>query len=487
MTENLYLQTDFKMKKKKTYAQRAKAILKKFEGRNSPADRRTLKALMEELRMEQEAEKQAQMEAQGGPSLDEMDVMPTNEAAAGALFPLIGKMFAKKAAAGAAAGAIGGPAGAAQAGLAAENAGQTTGLGGDGSLDPDNILAAGKTIFDTFSTEADEGIDSSGRVRVNPEDVQKSNVVNSATDLTNVAKSFSKGDVLGVGANLVKFGAGIFGGNKKRKKAAERSLRNNDWASANAYTSMPYKYGGKMTNSYEDKGLAKFFKKQEGQDKSGAGQALDIIKDVASFAPAIGALTNKIERTNTPRGRELSGNITLPKLDERTLMREIRGNTNEAGAAREGSGGNLAAYNSLFRANKAQEDRMVGQGATKMQMTNADIGAKEIAMNQQRDMFNSQLYEKFIDRQAMDEGAYQTARNQNRADIFTNIGNIAKEYQDRETVENMFGYRYDGTYLKDKNGNILKDKDGKPYKFYNEKEVEAFKKKILAKLNSEKK
>jgi hypothetical protein len=63
-----------------------------------------------------------------------------------------------------------------------------------------------------------------------------------------------------------------------------------------------------------------------------------------------------------------------------------------------------------------------------------------------------QADERFLEREEANEGAYQTAKQENRAAIFENIGNIGREETDKKTIKDMYGYKWNGKYWTDPKG-----------------------------------
>lgn len=497
------------MKKQKTFAQRAKEIEKKFEGRNDSVSLRTKKALMDQLRQEQEAVK-AKMEMQNsGASLDELMVPDTNQAMFGKLLPMAGS-FLK------------------------ENKEQVGQLG-------QSLVGAGMNIF------GKSNMDTSGVARPDIEGIKKQNTANAISSGAKTLTSFASGDILGGVTGAVETIGGLIGGGKQ-KRAAEKAVMNNDLMQSNNARPDTYMaaYGGKM-NSYAEGGTPSFllpgvlsaatagvqsvsvpnFKggsddyhfpetktysgkpfpkeftdyKRGDANLDGTVNKKDLVpytdyirgdanldgvvnkKDdpfreknskfvdwmgrnagnILQYAPVIGALTNKMERASTPRGSRLTGEVSLGRRDEERLINDVRSQNNISGASREGSGGSLSAYNTLSRSANMNELMAISKARQAMEDSNLSQEEKEVAMNERNRAINVQLDDKFIDREAQDEGAYQTAKQANRDAIFQSLGNIGREEVNKKIVKEMFDYTYDGQYVKDKKGKIVKHpKTGKP-------------------------
>lgn len=195
--------------------------------------------------------------------------------------------------------------------------------------------------------------------------------------------------------------------------------------------------------------------------KSGAGKALEWAGqnagNIGQYAEAIGALTNKIKRAETPRGTRLEGDVHLDRMDERRLVRELNNNFNVSGAANEGSGGSLALRNALAMKGQLNKGKAISDAYTKMADSNLSQQEKEVQMNERRKFANMQADERFLEREAQDEAAYQTAKQQNRAAIFKNIANVSREEVDKKTVKEMYGYKWNGKYWTDPKGKKVSD------------------------------
>ena len=229
-----------------------------------------------------------------------------------------------------------------------------------------------------------------------------------------------------------------------------------------------YAYGGKV-NKYAgtdgpslikregpvwDNLNLKDFNPKDGKTK--AGKAVDWLGqnsgNIAQYANVLGSLTNKIERGATPRGTRLEGNTTLDRIDEQSLMNQLKGSVNVSGTAREGSAGSLSAYNTGTRVGNKQLLEAIGQTGTNVRQSNLQQGNAETQMNLQKQMTNMAADERFLDREAQNEGAYQSAKQQNRSALFQSAANIGREETDKKMVKEMYGYKWNGKYWVDPKG-----------------------------------
>lgn len=190
--------------------------------------------------------------------------------------------------------------------------------------------------------------------------------------------------------------------------------------------------------------------------KTKAGKAVDWLGqnsgNIAQYANVLGSLTNKIERGATPRGTRLEGNTTLDRIDEQSLMNQLKGSVNVSGTAREGSAGSLSAYNTGTRVGNKQLLEAIGQTGTNVRQSNLQQGNAETQMNLQKQMTNMAADERFLDREAQNEGAYQSAKQQNRSALFQSAANIGREETDKKMVKEMYGYKWNGKYWVDPKG-----------------------------------
>jgi hypothetical protein len=483
------------MKKQKTFAQRAKDIEKMFKDRFDSVSQRTKNEMMADLRDEQEALK-ASMEIQQ-PQQPMQGEQP-NQAMFGALLgPALG-------AAGAAggAGAVAGATGASALGAAAPNfmgqlnkvdgagaafdtAGASNraaaGLTGDGATSPApggggspvrKYLDAGIGAINTITGNPD--YDTSGQVRFD-EDAEKDRMKNEGiTSGVSAVSKFASGDVLGGALDVAKGLGSIF--NKKGLNKMKAANSNADLKDAAG--NRPDSYGvtqptnksamGGKVNQY---GLGSwlFGKSQEGEDGemgSRAGKGLDWLDknagNIAQYATALGPLTQKFEGAETPKGTRLYGKTSLDRLDEQELLNQLKGSVNVNTMAKEGSGGSLSAYNTGARVGNKQLLEAIGKTGAGVRQSNLEQGNREEQINLQERMTNMAADERFLEREAKDKGALSTAKQANRAAIFENIGNIGREEGNKKIVKEMYGYKWDGTYVKDDSGNIVTNDEGLP-------------------------
>lgn len=477
------------MKNQKTFAQRAQEIERKFKDRNDSVSLRTKEALMQQLRDEQEALRQ-QMEAQNtqGSSLDQMGTEGINQAMFGSLFsnmlgsqrPQVESVVAD------------GFESVGNTPLSTD--GPTANLNNNpaGSQMPSGEIA--KTAMSLFDSGnkifGKSGIDTSGASSPDISAIKKNNTKNLVGGVAKTGAAFATGDIVGGITGAVETLGGIFGGNKD-KRAAQKAEGNHDQMLANnarpdSYMaalggylpkSNKYFWGGpinketvesepEVKKEYSnylrgDMNLDGKINRKDTGEQSNVGKALDWlpknIGNIAQYAPAIGPLTNKIERGVTERGSRMTGEASLGRRDENRLLNEFRAQSNVSGNAREGSGGSLSAYNTLARSGHMNEILGMSQARQVMEDSNLSQREKEVNINERNKAINMQADDRFLDRKAQDEGAYQSAKQLNRAAIFDNIGSIGREEVDKKIVKEIYDYSWDGEYVRDDKGGVVID------------------------------
>ncbi|MGK2864917.1 MAG: hypothetical protein ACSLE0_23495 [Chitinophagaceae bacterium] len=174
--------------------------------------------------------------------------------------------------------------------------------------------------------------------------------------------------------------------------------------------------------------------------------------NILQYANVLGSLTNKIKRGDTPKGSRLIGKTNLDRIDEQSVANSIKGNVNIAGSARETSGGSLSSYAAGTRLGNKQLLEAISNANINARQINMQQGNTEEQMNLQKNSINMAADERWQERKAQDEGAYQSAKQANRAAIFDNISAIGREETDKKIVKEMYGYKWNGKYWIDPKG-----------------------------------
>lgn len=173
--------------------------------------------------------------------------------------------------------------------------------------------------------------------------------------------------------------------------------------------------------------------------------------NILSYTPLLGNLTNKLEKPVTERGTRLDNTYQPQLFDEQSLINQVNQNNVNKGLT-ESSGGDLGALRTNLLASNLNKTKAVSDAYMKGEQINRGEKQFQFQSGMNRDQFNAQLNESYIDRKARDEGAYNTAKSAQRAAIFEDIGSIGKEESYKKIVKEMFGYKWNGKYFVDKEG-----------------------------------
>lgn len=191
------------------------------------------------------------------------------------------------------------------------------------------------------------------------------------------------------------------------------------------------------------------------KDKNGFKKTGDFLKNnygnILSYAPLLGNLTNKIEKPVTERGTRLDNTYQPQLFDENRIINQVNQN-NVNKSLQESSGGNMGALRSNLLASNLNKTKALGDAYTQASNVNRDEERFKFQSELQKDQFNAQLNESYIDRKARDEGAYNSAKLAQRSAIFEDIGAIGKKDSYEKIVKEMFGYKWNGEYFVDKEG-----------------------------------
>lgn len=201
--------------------------------------------------------------------------------------------------------------------------------------------------------------------------------------------------------------------------------------------------------------------------KTGVGNFLDKAgtainnhgAEALRYAPIVGNLFNKIDKPTTDRPTKLDSVYKPQLFDEERLLNQVNQNNVNKGLT-ESSGGDAGALRTNLLAAHLNKNKAKSDAYFKGNEVNRSELTKQFESGRQKDMFNAQQDERYIDRKARDEGAYNTAKSAKRSALFEDIGKIGKEQSFRKTVKEMYGYRPNGTYIKQEDGSY-KDENGK--------------------------
>jgi hypothetical protein len=224
-----------------------------------------------------------------------------------------------------------------------------------------------------------------------------------------------------------------------------------------------YTAPGSFTPSVDMSGAGTGDYSVAGDRKTTAGKAVDWLGqnfgNIAQYASIVGNLTDKVERPTTARPTKITGRYAGNPIDMNYMTNQVKQATNEQGLASELSGGDLGAARNMATALKLQEARGVADAAYKAQVGERQDKQFGFQMDRQADQFNAMQDERYIERAARDQGAYETARANRRTALFEDIAKIGREEVDKKTIKQMFGYKWNGKYWSDNKGNRLSEKE----------------------------
>jgi hypothetical protein len=207
------------------------------------------------------------------------------------------------------------------------------------------------------------------------------------------------------------------------------------------YTDLRSDFGmGGKTNDYaEGSFLSNLF---------GNPDVTSTIGGALRFAPVISNFmqSKQLEPAVTPRGNRVAAQYDKQLFDPNQIINRINQN-NLSGALSEASGGDLGALRSNLLAGSLNRDKAIADAILQGDQVNRQENQFEFDNRMRRDLFNTQLDERYLERAAQDQGAYNTALSQFQSAIGTDIGNIGKEIQQKELMKKMFGYDWLGRYL----------------------------------------
>jgi len=192
------------------------------------------------------------------------------------------------------------------------------------------------------------------------------------------------------------------------------------------------------------------------ETKTGAGRVLDWLgengSEIGRLAPIIGNLTNKLEKPTTEAATKIIGRHARKPLDTQNAINRINQATNEQRLASELSGGDLGAARNMATVLDLNTKRGISDASYKGDVGERDEQRFGTQVDQRNAQFNAMQDERYIDRKARDTGAYNTAKQAQRTALYEDAGALARELGDKNTIKEMFGYKWNGKYWTDKSG-----------------------------------
>lgn len=145
-------------------------------------------------------------------------------------------------------------------------------------------------------------------------------------------------------------------------------------------------------------------------------------------------------------------------MDEKALTNQINAESNYAGSALANStNGSLGSLRNNILGSQLNKTKALSDAYSKVADANRGQNAAAQQFNLGVDEANIARRVSAEDKTAMNKGAFNTEKSKLQAQIGNDLGNIGKEQVYKKLAKEAFGYTYDGTYVKDKQGNIVKD------------------------------
>lgn len=198
-------------------------------------------------------------------------------------------------------------------------------------------------------------------------------------------------------------------------------------------------------------------KTKMGKEIAGAG---DWLKDnggsLLSTAPVLGNAIQlgNLRKPNTQRGQRLDNTYNRNLFDEQSMVNKV--NQNDVNSAlTQSSGGDLGALRSNILAANLNKTKAISDGMIQGESINRDENRFKFQSDVNRDQANVNLEERYIDRKARDQGAYDTAKSKLTSSLFEDAGKIGQDIVNKKLVKDMYGYSWNGKYYVDPNGNKL--------------------------------
>lgn len=189
------------------------------------------------------------------------------------------------------------------------------------------------------------------------------------------------------------------------------------------------------------------------------GSFLDKNKnDIARLAPVVGNLS-QLSNLNKPNYESLSklDNKYQQQLVDEAQLQNLIANQSQgtAGDLANASGGNTASLRANLLGNSLNRNKALSNAYLQSSNINRDENSRAQQFDLGVDTTNLQQSNLENDINARNLGAYQTQKSQLMSRMGEDIGNIGKERKQMEIIAKMYGYTYDGKYLRDKNGNVV--------------------------------
>lgn len=145
-------------------------------------------------------------------------------------------------------------------------------------------------------------------------------------------------------------------------------------------------------------------------------------------------------------------------MDEKALTNQINAESNYAGSALANStNGSLGSLRNNILGSQLNKTKALSDAYSKVADANRGQNAAAQQFNLGVDEANIARRVSAEDKTAMNKGAFKTEQSKLRGQIGNDLGNIGKEQVYKKLAKEAFGYSYDGTYVKNKDGEVVND------------------------------
>lgn len=146
-------------------------------------------------------------------------------------------------------------------------------------------------------------------------------------------------------------------------------------------------------------------------------------------------------------------------VDEMSLQNKVTNEyNNTSDALANASGGNTSSLRASLLGAQLNKSKAMSDAYMKASDVNRGEDNKAQQFDNMNDKFNINQSNLEKDVNARNEGAYNTEKSKLINKLGENIGDIGKESSQMKSIAEMFGYSWDGKYIKDDDGNIIDPK-----------------------------
>lgn len=173
-------------------------------------------------------------------------------------------------------------------------------------------------------------------------------------------------------------------------------------------------------------------------------------------------ITNAIQLAKMKRAKPFSYNtvgtrITAPQIDENSAYNLTSNELNNQINLISQMGGSEGAVRSSILGAGLNRTKALGQLLNQARTQNAMMKLQADQANLQTDLQNVAIRNRAIDERRADDAAYESNKSTLISALGEDIGKFGRTLADREIAKKITGYRWDGTYVKDSQGNVVND------------------------------